>query len=264
MDIVGSAAVVTGGATGMGGAVATALAARGAKVAVLARSPDKVEAKASDIGGSGIVCDIADATSVARAFDAAERLHGPARICVNAAAYCEMAPLLHPDGTPVPPQLLADIIHTNLTGALFVAQAFAHRLARAERSGEGDRGVLINVSSISAHDGMVGASYVASKAGVDALALCIARELAPWGIRSMTIAPGGIDTDMLRHNMNDTLDAYMRRMFLHPRRLGRPDEFAALAVHVIENEFLNGSVIRLDGGVHMPFLRDGMASTRGA
>lgn len=102
---------------------------------------------------------------------------------------------------------------------------------------------------------MVGASYVSGKAGVDALGLCLAREFAPWGIRSMTIAPGGVDTEMLRHNTDAKLTAYIEKMYVHPRRLGKPAEFAALAMHIVDNDFLNGSVIRFDGGVHMPFLR---------
>lgn len=262
MEMNGIAAIVTGGATGMGGAAAAALAARGAKVAVLARREETVRAKAAEIGGIGLSCDISDARSVAQAFDEAERLHGPARICINAAAYCTMAPLLQPDGTAFPSQVLADIVQTNLTGTMFVGQAFATRLARTEAPADGNRGVLINVSSISGADGMVGAAYVGSKAGVDALSLCLARELAGWGIRVMTISPGGINTEMLRHNADDDLETYISRMFLHPLRLGRPDEFAALAMHIVENDFLNGSVIRLDGGVHMPFLRGELNKTR--
>jgi NAD(P)-dependent dehydrogenase (short-subunit alcohol dehydrogenase family) len=262
MDIKGLAAVVTGGASGMGAAAAAALANKGAKVSVLARRRETVEAKAREIGGLGLVCDISKPGEVAAAFDAAENAHGPARVCINCAAYCTMAPLLLPDGKPYPHQVLADIVATNLVGAMYVSQAFAARLVPAPVLTDGSRGVLINVSSISAADGMVGASYVSGKAGVDALGLCLAREFAPWGIRSMTIAPGGIDTEMLRYNSDAKLNAYIEKMYVHPRRLGKPAEFAALAMHIVDNDFLNGSVIRLDGGVHMPFIRGELERTR--
>jgi NAD(P)-dependent dehydrogenase (short-subunit alcohol dehydrogenase family) len=262
MEIRGLAAVVTGGATGMGAAAAAALAAHGAKVTVLARRRDSVEAKAREIGGLGLACDITKPNEIAAAFDAAEAAHGPARICINSAAIGAMAPLLLPDGKPYPQHVLADIVTTNLIGAMYVAQAFAARLVEAPVLADGNRGVLINVSSISAADGMAGAAYVAGKAGVDALSLCLAREFAPWGIRSMTIAPGGVDTEMLRHNTDARLEAYIEKMFVHPRRLGRPAEFGALAMHIIQNDFLNGSVIRFAGGVHMPFIRGELDSTR--
>ncbi|MEQ1882879.1 MAG: SDR family NAD(P)-dependent oxidoreductase [Burkholderiales bacterium] len=253
MDIDGMAAVITGGATGMGAAAATALAARGAKVTILARRREQVEAKAREIGALGLACDIANPDEVAAAFEAAEAAHGTARICINCAADGRPATILYPDGRPFPAHIFGEVIGTNLLGTMYVAQAFASRLVKAtELEGVG-RGVLINVSSNSAEDGMVGAAYVSSKAGVDALTLSLAREFSPWGIRVMTIVPGAVDTEMMRAAAGPESYEYMEKGYVYPRRMGKPGEFAGLAVHIIENDFLNGTRIRLDGGLRVYF-----------
>jgi NAD(P)-dependent dehydrogenase (short-subunit alcohol dehydrogenase family) len=147
-------------------------------------------------------------------------------------------------------------VATNVLGTLYVDRAFAARLARAPAPDDRPRGVMINVSSIGAPDGAVGSVYSASKGAVEALGLSLARELGPRRIRVMTIAPGGIDTEMLRAGAVDGTYEALRTMVPGLSRAGRPDEFARLVVHVCENDYLNGSSIRLDGGMRIPYSFD--------
>ncbi|HKY91819.1 MAG TPA: SDR family oxidoreductase, partial [Nevskiaceae bacterium] len=190
----------------------------------------------------------------AAAFEAAQAAHGVARILVHAAADGTLQTLLQPDGSAAPATALARILDTNVLGTLLVVQAFAARLVAA--GGEGVRGVAIAVSSIGAADGVVGCTYAASKGAIDALALSLARELSPRGIRVVTIAPGGIDTEMFRAGAVPGTHAIVASQTLATRRLGTPEEFAGLVRHVCENDYLNGCVIRLDGGMRIPYSFD--------
>jgi NAD(P)-dependent dehydrogenase (short-subunit alcohol dehydrogenase family) len=263
MELKGLAAIVTGGHSGMGFAAAHALAARGCKVSILGRRRERLEQKASQIGAQPIACDVADPAAVEAAAHEAERAHGVARILVHAAADGRMHTLLAPDDTPNDLGTLQQIVATNLLGTLYVAREFAARLARAPILDGGLRGVLINVSSIGAPDGAVGATYAATKGGVESLGLSLARELGPRRIRVVTIAPGGIDTEMLRAGAVEGTYEALRTMVPALGRAGRPDEFAGLVVHICENDYLNGCTIRLDGGMRIPYSFDlggGMSS----
>ncbi len=256
MELKGLAAIVTGGHSGMGFAAARALAGKGCKVAVLGRRKERLDQKGAQIGALPIVCDVADPDAVESAVAAAEQAHGVARILVHAAADGRMHTLLAPDGTPNDLATMQQIVETNLLGTLYVAREFAARLAGAPALTSGLRGVIVNVSSIGAPDGAVGATYAASKGGVEALGLSLARELGPRRIRVVTIAPGGIDTEMLRAGAVEGTYEALRTMVPALGRPGQPDEFAALVVHICENDYLNGCNIRLDGGMRIPYSFD--------
>ncbi len=220
MDVKGQAAIVTGGHSGMGFAAAKALAAKGCKVTILGRRAEIVQDKAGRIGALGLDCDVADPEQVDAAMQKAENAHGIARILIHAAAIGNMGMLLSPDGTAAALGPLREIIETNVWGTLLINRAFSSRLTRAAPLGDGPRGVIVNVSSIGASDGAVGAVYSASKGAVNGLGLALARDLGAWRIRVVTIAPGGIDTEMLRAG------------------------------------YLNGCNIRLDGGFRIPYAYD--------
>lgn len=249
MKIEGCAAIVTGGGTGLGAAAASALAERGARVALLGRRMDIVKDKAEEIGGLGIACDISSRDQVDAALAEAEQAHGPARILINSAADTRLATLLLQDGSPFPFAEIENIIQTTLLGTMYVTQHFAARLTSLPPLEDGERGVVVDVSSSAGTDGAVGVAYTAAKAGVNALALSLAREFAGWGIRVMTIAPGGSDTELFRNNATAEISEKIASGFVFPQRLGRPQEFGALVAHVCENSFLNGSLIRFDGAV---------------
>ncbi|HLY55219.1 MAG TPA: SDR family NAD(P)-dependent oxidoreductase [Stellaceae bacterium] len=259
MKLEGLAAIVTGG-TGMGGATASALAAKGARVTVLGRRAAVVRRKAREIGGLGLACDVSDPERVSQVLAEAEAAHGVARILVNAAGDGRLAPLLMTDGTAFPRHVFGEVIATNLLGVIYATQAFAERLVAADplpadEDGEDRRGIVINVSSLAGSDGPIGAAYAASKGGVNALTLSLAREFAGWGIRVMTIAPGSVDTEMLRDGLTPDAEAMIAGGYVFPRRMGRPEEFASLAVHLCENDYMNGSIVRFDGGVRRNALR---------
>jgi len=256
MDVRGQAAIVTGGHSGMGFAAAQALAAKGAKVAILGRRADRVGQKAGEIGALGIACDIADPAAIEAALKTAEAAHGTARILVHAAADGSMRMLLDADGGPASTDAIRRTIDTNVLGTLYVDRAFASRLTKAEPLASGLRGVIVNVSSIGAADGVVGCIYAASKGFVDTLGLSLARELSAWRIRVCTIAPGGIDTEMLRAGAIEATYDMLRNQVPALQRPGRPEEFGALALHLCENDYLNGVNIRLDGGMRIPFTYD--------
>jgi NAD(P)-dependent dehydrogenase (short-subunit alcohol dehydrogenase family) len=222
---------------------------------LLGRRQALLDAKAAAIGGRGIACDVGDPDSVDAALDAAVTAHGPARILINAAADGRLAPLLKPDGTAFPRSSFGEIVATNLLGPMYLTQGFAARLVREPSLADEQRGVVVQISSLAGSDGTIGAAYAASKGGLNALTLSVARELAPWGIRVMTIAPGAIDTEMLREHATPEVYATIARDEVFPRRLGRPEECAATALHICENDYLNGSIIRLDGGVRRNALR---------
>jgi NAD(P)-dependent dehydrogenase (short-subunit alcohol dehydrogenase family) len=250
MDVAGIGAIVTGGASGLGGATASLLASGGAKVTIFDVNDELGQAKAAEIGGRFIRVDVTDETAVTAAIAEAEGIHGKARILVNCAGIGPPAKVLDRDGRPIPLADFAKIVTINLSGTFNVVSKFAARLTEAERVGE-EGGVIINTASVAAFDGQIGqAAYAASKGGIVAMTLPIAREFARYGIRVMTIAPGIFWTPLLAtlpQVAQDSLGAQVP----FPSRLGRPEEYARLAAAIIDNPMLNGEVIRLDGAIRM-------------
>lgn len=255
MNIEGCTAIISGGGSGMGYGAAKLLAEKGAKVVLLGRREALVQDKAKALGGLGLACDIADRESVKAALDKAEAHFGTAQILVHAAAVGKMTELLQEDGSASPIEEIEQIVQINVMGTLNINQAFAERLVRLPENSEQPRGVIINVSSIGAEDGVPGSTYAMSKGAVNALGLSLARELCRWGIRVVTIAPGGIDTEMFRRGADAATAEAIVMTVPYPPRIGRPEEFAQLALQICENDYLNGCMIRLDGGMRIPFIR---------
>jgi NAD(P)-dependent dehydrogenase (short-subunit alcohol dehydrogenase family) len=255
MQIHGTAAVVTGGGTGMGGATADLLAAGGAKVALLGRRQAVVDARAAKIGGLGVACDVSDPASIDRALAKARDAHGPARIVVNSAADGRLTPAFLPDGSPLPVADFLAQLRTNLVGPFYLAQQAVAQMRTLEPLRDGARGIILNVSSIASSDGAHGGiAYTASKGGLDAMTLGLAREFSQWGIRVVTLVPGPVDTEMARNELPEQVREAIRNFTVFPRRQGRPEEFAKLAMHVIDNDFINGCLIRFDGGMRVPYV----------
>lgn len=250
MDVHGIPAIVTGGASGLGGATASMLARRGAKVAILDLNEDAAHLHASSFGGLGVAVDVADDASVTAALDKAEQAHGAARILVNCAGVAPAIRTVGKDGGPHPLDAFRRAIEINLVGTFNVVSKFAARLAAQQPIGE-ERGVIVNTASVAAYDGQIGqAAYAASKGGVVGLTLPLARDLAQHRIRVVTIAPGIFLTPMLMGLPQPAQDS-LGQQVPHPSRLGRPEEYAQLVEAVIANPMLNGEVIRLDGAIRM-------------
>ena len=249
MRLSGVAAIVTGGGSGLGRATAEALAAKGARVAVFDLNPAAAEEAAKAIGGVALAGDVADEASASAAIRKAEAAHGAARVLVNCAGIGVARRVLGRDG----PQPLPDfekVIRVNLIGSFNMIRLAAAGMSALEPV-EGERGVIISTASIAAYDGQIGqAAYSASKGGVVAMTQPIAREFAQFGIRVNTIAPGVFMTPMmagLPQPAQDSLGASVP----FPARLGQPAEYAALAIHIIENGYINGETIRIDGALRM-------------
>lgn len=250
MDASGQVAVVTGAGSGLGEATARALAAKGAKVAVLDVGLERAQKVAADIGGLAVKCDVASAENAEAAVaEVAEKLGGP-RILVNCAGIAIGIKTIGKDG-PHPLDAYRKVIEVNLIGTFNMIRLFADRAAQLDPLPGGERGVIINTASVAAYDGQIGqAAYSASKGGVVGMTLPIARDLARSGIRVVTIAPGIFMTPMMAgmpQEVQDSLGAAVP----FPPRLGQPAEYAALAVHIVENQMLNGETIRLDGAIRM-------------
>ncbi|HEY8642808.1 MAG TPA: SDR family NAD(P)-dependent oxidoreductase [Candidatus Dormibacteraeota bacterium] len=246
MDPAGHGALVTGGASGLGLATAKALAAKGARVVIvdLPRSPGDAEAAA--LGGRFVAGDVTSEAEMTRAVEAAQDL----RIVVNCAGIGSSHRVVGRDG-PFPLETFKRVIEVNLIGTFNVLRLGAARMAEAEPV-DGERGVIINTASVAAFEGQVGqAAYSASKAGIVGLTIVTARDLATLMIRVCTIAPGTFDTPLLG-TLSEEFRQSLAAVVPHPRRLGRPDEYAALALHIVENQMLNGETIRLDGAIRMP------------
>jgi NAD(P)-dependent dehydrogenase (short-subunit alcohol dehydrogenase family) len=250
MDLHDVAAVVTGGASGLGAATGAALAAAGARVTLLDLDRERGEAHAAEIGGQFAAVDVTDEQEVAAALDAAQAAHGIARVLVNCAGIAPGSRVVNREGLPHTLALFRKVVEINLIGTFCVTAAFAARLAKAEPVGEG-RGVIVNTASVAAFDGQVGqAAYAASKGGVAAMTLPLARDLAQHGIRVMTIAPGLFLTPMLEGLPQKAQDS-LGQQVPFPSRLGRPGEFAKLVLAIIASPMLNGETIRLDGALRM-------------
>ena len=251
MDVKGQAAVVTGGGSGLGAATAIRLAEAGARVAVLDVNMEAAQAVAANTGGLAIACDVSDADSAAAALAKASLAHGPARILVNCAGIGTAKRILGRDG-PMPLGDFERVIRVNLIGSFNMMRLASADIAKLEPLGDGERGVIVSTASVAAFEGQVGqAAYSASKGGVTALTLPAARELSQFGIRVLAIAPGLFLTPMLK-SLPEEVQTSLGQSIPFPKRLGKPEEFAALVLHCVENLSLNGEVIRLDGALRLP------------
>ena len=250
MDIRGHAAIVTGGGSGLGAATATMLASAGAKVALLDVNMDAAQAHAKTIGGIAVRCDVSDAASAEAAVKEGNSRHGTARILLNCAGGGTPKRSVGRDG-PMPLGDYEKVIKINLIGTFNLLRLFAADCSKTEPLEEGERGVIINTASVAAYDGQVGqAAYASSKGGVVGLTLPAARELAQFGIRVCTIAPGIFLTPMLL-GLSDEVQKSLAASIPFPKALGKPEEYASLARHIVENRYLNGETIRLDGSLRM-------------
>jgi NAD(P)-dependent dehydrogenase (short-subunit alcohol dehydrogenase family) len=250
MEIGNAATIVTGGASGLGGATAAMLAARGAKVTLFDRDAAAGTAHAIAIGGRFAQVDVTDDAAIDAALAEAEAAHGVARILVNCAGIAPAIKTVGKENVPHPLAAFRQAIEVNLVGSFAVIARFAASLAAADPIGE-ERGVIVNTASVAAYDGQVGqAAYAASKGGVVGMTLPIARDLAQHRIRVMTIAPGIFLTPMLT-GLPPAAQESLGTQVPHPSRLGRPEEYAALVETIVTNPMLNGEVIRLDGAIRM-------------
>jgi NAD(P)-dependent dehydrogenase (short-subunit alcohol dehydrogenase family) len=250
MDIKGHAAIVTGGGSGLGAATAVMLASAGAKVALLDVNMDAAQAHAKTIGGIAVKCDVSDAASAEAAVKEANAKLGTARILLNCAGVGTPKRIVGRDG-PMPLGDYEKVIRINLIGTFNVLRLFAADCSKSDPLAEGERGVIVNTASVAAYDGQIGqAAYASSKGGVVGLTLPAARELAQFGIRVCTIAPGIFLTPMLL-GLSDEVQQSLAASVPFPKALGKPEEYASLARHIIENRYLNGETIRLDGSLRM-------------
>lgn len=244
-------AFVTGGASGLGLACGQALARAGAQLCLFDRDADKGKAAAAKLGADFQSVDVSQPESVASALAAATDRLGPPRILINCAGVGGAAKTVS-RGAAHDPDLFARTVSINLMGSFYMASASAALMAELPPVNQsGGRGVIIHTASVAAFDGQIGqVAYAASKGGIAAMTLPMARDLADKGIRVMTIAPGIFRTPLL-DDLPDEVQQSLGRQVPHPSRLGEPDEFAGLAVHIIDNDMLNGEVIRLDGAIRM-------------
>jgi NAD(P)-dependent dehydrogenase (short-subunit alcohol dehydrogenase family) len=250
MEIEGQAAIVSGGASGLGRATAKALAEARVKVAVLDINETLAAETARETGGFAIACDVTGAGSVEAAFAAARERHGAARIAVNCAGVGTAGRIVGRDG-PLPLDAFRHVIEINLIGSFNVMRVAAAEMSTLDPLDDGERGIIVSTASVAAFDGQIGqAAYSASKGGIVSLTLPAARELARYGVRVVAIAPGIFATPMLEglpQNVRESLAASVP----FPARLGRPEEYAALVLHLCRNTMINGEVIRLDGALRM-------------
>lgn len=251
MNLKNISTIVTGGASGLGVATVKALVASGAKVAIFDVNIDLAEKIASEIGAIAIECNVADETSAKNAFLKVKEKHGVARVLINCAGIGPSARIVGKNG-PMPLLDFSKVINVNLIGSFNMM-----RLAAAEMIGtepmddDGSRGVIISTVSVAASEGQIGqAAYAASKGGIVSLTLPAAREFAQFGIRVNCIAPGIFMTPLLEV-LSDQAKQSLADAIPYPKRLGAPDEFAKLVLQIIDNEYINGEVIRIDGALRM-------------
>ncbi|MDP7564206.1 MAG: SDR family NAD(P)-dependent oxidoreductase [Arenicellales bacterium] len=251
MDLNNVTALVTGAGSGMGAVTARMLAERGARVAVLDLDSDRARQTAESIGGLAVSADVSNGPSVEAALQQVVDELGAPRVAVSCAGIAPASRIVGREG-PHELDLYQQVINVNLVGTFNVLRLASARMATLEPISEsGSRGVIVNTASVAAYEGQIGqAAYSSSKGGVVALTLPAARELARFGIRVMTIAPGLIGTPMLL-NMPAPVQDSLAGQVPFPQRFGRAEEFAELVLHIIDNEMLNGEVIRLDGAIRM-------------
>jgi NAD(P)-dependent dehydrogenase (short-subunit alcohol dehydrogenase family) len=254
MNIQGQTAIVTGGASGLGEATARELARLGAKVALLDVNLALAQKVAADIGADRAIacaCDITDTASVTAALAQAAAAHGPARILMNIAGMGSAKRVVQKDGSPAPLEDFAKVITINLIGSYNVSRLFAAACAKLAPLDDGERGVMMFTASVAAFDGQVGQqAYSASKGGLVGMTLPMARDLAQHGIRVCTVAPGLFATPLMKQ-LPEPVQQSLAASIPFPSRLGKPEEFAQLACHIVTNGHLNGEVIRLDGALRM-------------
>jgi 3-hydroxyacyl-CoA dehydrogenase/3-hydroxy-2-methylbutyryl-CoA dehydrogenase len=251
MKVDGSAALITGGASGLGEATARRLGAAGADVTILDLPESDGAEVAEHIGGRFVPADVTDPADVEAAVDAAAGAMGGIHLCVNAAGIAPAHRVVTRAGDLFPLDMYETVIRVNLIGVFDVTRRVAKQMADNEPNDDGERGLIVNVASIAATEGQVGqAAYSASKGGVAAMTLPLARDLASYGIRVNTIAPGIMETPMIA-GMSDDVRQSLEAVHVFPKRLGRPEEFAALVQHLFENPLINGEVIRLDAAARM-------------
>ncbi len=251
MKVQGQAALVTGGGSGLGEATARELARLGAKVAVLDVNKTGADRVAAEIGGIAVECDITNTDSVSAAIEAAEKAHGPARILMNIAGIGSAKRVVGKDGSPAPLESFAKVVQVNLIGTYNMSRLFAAACAKLDPMEDGERGVMVFTASVAAFDGQVGQqAYSASKGGIVGMTLPMARDLAQHGIRVCTIAPGLFSTPLMKE-LPEPVQESLAKSIPFPQRLGKPEEFAELATHIVTNGHLNGEVIRLDGALRM-------------
>jgi NAD(P)-dependent dehydrogenase (short-subunit alcohol dehydrogenase family) len=249
VNITGQPAIVTGGASGLGAETARALTRAGAKVSILDVNLDQARKVAEEIGGAAIPCDVTDSSSAESAIAIAREKHGPARVLVNCAGIAPGKRIVGREG-PMPLADFVKVIQVNLIGTFNMMRLAAAEMSTMEPIGD-ERGVIVSTASVAAFEGQIGqAAYAASKGGVASLTMPAARELAQFGIRVLAIAPGIMLTPMMT-GMTEEVQKSLGASVPFPKRMGRPSEYAALVLHCIENEYLNGEVIRLDGALRM-------------
>jgi NAD(P)-dependent dehydrogenase (short-subunit alcohol dehydrogenase family) len=251
MEINGTSAIVTGGASGIGEATARRLAAAGARVMILDLNEERGEQVASEIGGGFERVDVTDEEHVRAGTEAAAAL-APLRACVHCAGIGWAERTINRDGVPHRLDTFRKILDVNLVGTFNVLRLVAAAMHKNEPLDDGERGVIVNTASVAAFDGQIGqAAYAASKGGVASLTLTCARDLSAAGIRVCTIAPGLVDTPLLG-TLPEEARTQLAQSVLFPKRLGRPDDYASLALELVRNGYLNGETIRMDAGIRMP------------
>ena len=250
MDIAGASAIVTGGASGLGAATATRLAAAGATVVIVDIQDERGEALATKLGGAYVHADVTKPDQVQVAVDAAAEI-GQLRVLVNCAGIGPPARTINRDGTPHDLGMYEKIIAINLTGTFNCIRLAAGAMAQADPVEHGERGAIVNTASVAAYDGQIGqAAYSSSKGGIVGMTLPVARDLSSIGVRVNTIAPGIIDTPLLA-GLPEAARESLGQQVLFPKRLGTPDEYAALAMLLVTHSYMNGETIRMDGGIRM-------------
>lgn len=256
MQIEGSSAIVTGGGSGLGEATARILAERGAKVVVIDLDETRGNAVAADIDGVFAKADVTDVDAIIAAIETAVAM-GPLHFAVNCAGIPSLARTVGRDGeysSAHDLDIFRKVIEVNLVGTFNVARLAATAMSHNEPGEDGAKGSILNTTSIAAYDGQVGQiAYTASKGGVVSINLNLARDLAPVGVRVNTIAPGLIDTPIYETVPDpESFKTNLAKDVVFPKRLGKPHEFATLALEMLTNPYLNGEVVRLDGAVRLP------------
>jgi NAD(P)-dependent dehydrogenase (short-subunit alcohol dehydrogenase family) len=250
MDIRGQAALITGGASGLGAATARMLAEAGAKVAILDVNQKAAAEVAVDVNGMALVCDVTDSAATEQAIAKAAADHGPARILVNCAGVGPAKRIVGRDG-PMPLADFERVVKINLIGTFNALRLAAAAMMPLDPMQDGERGIIVCTASVAAYEGQIGqGAYAASKGGVVGLVMPAAREFAQYGIRVNAVAPGIFSTPMLQA-LPEAAQQSLAVSVPFPKLLGRPPQFAALIRHMIENRYLNGEVIRLDGALRM-------------
>ena len=250
MELAGVAAIVTGGASGLGASTVRKLAGAGAKVVIADLQDEKGEALADDVKGAFVHADVTDTDQVAKIVAVAVE-SGPLRAVVNCAGIGPPARTLNRDGSPHDLAHFRTVVEINLIGTFNMIRLAAVEMAKTEPLDDGQRGAIVNTASVAAFDGQIGqAAYSASKGGIVGMTLPVARDLSSVGIRVNTIAPGIIDTPLLA-GLPEPARESLGQQVLFPKRLGQPDEYAELAYLLLTHDYMNAETVRMDGGIRM-------------